>query len=200
MTEPHISDATRADASSDSDRKIRVRSVWTSVRHASPEGSTERSEEIDCVATIGYAAALARERERLLVARRVVLPDGGERLVFVADEHGGPEVAVGPARGLGGASEQGLHPGVLEEHADRAGERGVRSGGHVEREDPSVFDQFGERRQPSAESGQGVGGRVTVGFLPRARVFLTSDGRSGGRRRAEYAGDLRARRRARGRR
>jgi len=53
MTVPHISDAIFADASSDSDRKIRVRSVCTSVRHASPEGSTERSEEIDWVATIG---------------------------------------------------------------------------------------------------------------------------------------------------
>ena len=53
MTEPHISDAIFAEPSSESDRKIRVRSVWTSVRHASPEGSTERSEEIDCVATIG---------------------------------------------------------------------------------------------------------------------------------------------------
>ena len=30
-----------------------MRSVWTSVRHASPEGSTDRSEEIDWVATIG---------------------------------------------------------------------------------------------------------------------------------------------------
>ena len=53
MTEPHISDAIRAEDSSESERKIRVLSVWTSVRHASPEGSTERSEEIDCVATIG---------------------------------------------------------------------------------------------------------------------------------------------------
>ena len=53
MTLPHISDAIRADDSSDSDRKIRVRSVWRGVRQASPPGSTERSEEIDCVATIG---------------------------------------------------------------------------------------------------------------------------------------------------
>ncbi len=53
MTEPHISDAILADDSSDRDSKIRMRSVWTSVRHASPEGSTERSDESDCVATMG---------------------------------------------------------------------------------------------------------------------------------------------------
>ena len=113
MTEPHISDATRADASSESDRKIRVRSVWTSVRHASPEGSTERSEEIGLRGDDRDAAALpGSARNAFLVARRVVLPDGGERLVFVADEHGGPQVAVGPARGLGGAPQQRLHPRV----------------------------------------------------------------------------------------
>ena len=53
MTLPHISEASLADDSSLKDRKIRVRSVWRSVRQASPPGSTERSEEIDCVATIG---------------------------------------------------------------------------------------------------------------------------------------------------
>ena len=53
MTLPHISEAILAEDSSESDRKIRVRSVWTSVRQASVPDSTERSEEIDCVATIG---------------------------------------------------------------------------------------------------------------------------------------------------
>ena len=53
MTLPHISEAILADDSSLKDRKIRVRSVWTSVRHASVPDSTERSEEIDCVATMG---------------------------------------------------------------------------------------------------------------------------------------------------
>ena len=35
MTLPHISEAILAEDSSLKDRKIRVRSVWTSVRHAS---------------------------------------------------------------------------------------------------------------------------------------------------------------------
>ena len=70
MTLPHISDAILADASSDSDRKIRVRSAWTSVRHASPEGSTERSEEIDCVATIGM------QRHCRVSANAFSSPDG----------------------------------------------------------------------------------------------------------------------------
>ena len=52
-TLPHISEAILAEDSSLSDRKIRVRRVWTSVRQASVPDSTERSEEIDCVATIG---------------------------------------------------------------------------------------------------------------------------------------------------
>ena len=59
------------------------------------------------------AAALPGQPERLLVARGIVLADGGERLVLVADEHGGPEVPSGPARELGGAPEKRLHPGVL---------------------------------------------------------------------------------------
>ena len=53
MTLPHISEAILAEDSSESERKIRVLSVWTSVRQASVPDSTERSEEIDCVATIG---------------------------------------------------------------------------------------------------------------------------------------------------
>ena len=57
----------------------------------------------------------------------VVLAHGGERLVLVADEDGGPEVASGPAGGLGGPPEERLHPGVLQQHADRATERRVRA-------------------------------------------------------------------------
>ena len=53
MTLPHISEAILAEDSSESERKIRVLSVWTSVRQASVPDSTERSEELDCVATIG---------------------------------------------------------------------------------------------------------------------------------------------------
>ena len=42
-----------ADESSASDRKMGVRSVWSSSRHASDCPSTARSDEIDCVVTIG---------------------------------------------------------------------------------------------------------------------------------------------------
>ena len=52
-TWPHMSLAILALASSLKDRKIRVRRVWSKVRQASPPWTTERSEEIDCVATMG---------------------------------------------------------------------------------------------------------------------------------------------------
>ena len=68
MTLPHISEAIRAEDSSLKDRKIRVRSVWRSVRQASParqhgaeRGDRLRGDDRD-------AAALPRQRERLLVA------------------------------------------------------------------------------------------------------------------------------------
>ena len=145
MTLPHISDAIRADDSSDSDRKIRVRSVWRSVRQASPPRSTERSEEIDCVATIGTQRHCRVSANAFLVARGIFLADGGERLVLVADEHGGPP-------------EQRLHPRVLEQDADGASERGVRARGHVQREDLAALDQLAERRQPAAEARHGPDG------------------------------------------
>ena len=135
------------------------------------------------MATIGDAAALARERERLLVAGGVVLADRRERLVFVADEHGGPHVAVRAARGLSGPSEQRLHPRVLEEDADGAGQRRVRTGGHVEREHLAVLDQVGERRHAAAEPRHG----------PDVRDFAAVLAVRGGvgRRRAEHARHVR---------
>ena len=50
---PHSSLAILADASSLRDRKIRVRSVYNSARQASDDPNTDRSEEMDCVATMG---------------------------------------------------------------------------------------------------------------------------------------------------
>ena len=50
---PHNSDAILALASSLKDRKIRVRSVCSSARHASELPSTARNEDMDWVATIG---------------------------------------------------------------------------------------------------------------------------------------------------
>ena len=46
-----------ADESSARDRKMRVRKVWSSARHASDWPSTACNDEIDCVATMGIAAA-----------------------------------------------------------------------------------------------------------------------------------------------
>ena len=54
-TWPHNVLAICADESSANDRKMRVRSVWSSARHASDWPSTARSDEIDCVATIGMS-------------------------------------------------------------------------------------------------------------------------------------------------
>ena len=50
---PHNSDAILALASSLKDRKIRVRSVCSSARHASELPNTARNEDMDWVATIG---------------------------------------------------------------------------------------------------------------------------------------------------
>ena len=158
MTLPHISDAIRADDSSDkrqedpgAERLEERAPGLASGQHGAERGDRLRGDDRD-------AAALPGERERLLVARGIVLADGRERLVLVADEHGGPEVASGPAGGLGGPPQQRLHPGVLEQHADGAGERGVRARGHVEREDLAALDQLAERRQPAPEARHGPAG------------------------------------------
>ena len=127
-----------------------MRSVWTSVRQASVPDSTERSEEIDCVATIGMQRHCRVSANAFSSPAGSSLAHGGERLVLVADEHGGPEVASGPAGGLGGPPQERLHPGVLEQHADGASERRVRARGHVEGEDAARLDQLRERRQPAA--------------------------------------------------
>ena len=60
-----------ADESSASDRRMRVRSDWSSARHASDGPSTARSYEIDCVATMGSGAtgASARTSSRRSPAR-----------------------------------------------------------------------------------------------------------------------------------
>ena len=57
VTWPHSVLAICADESSASDRKMRVRSVWSSARYASDWPSTARSDEIDCVATMGIRRA-----------------------------------------------------------------------------------------------------------------------------------------------
>ena len=69
-TWPHSSLAIWAEASSLSDRKIRVRSVCNSARHASDDPNTARNEEIDCVATIGM------QRHCRVSAKDFSSPDG----------------------------------------------------------------------------------------------------------------------------
>ena len=149
--------------------------------HGAERGDRLRGDDRD-------AAALPGERERLLVARGIVLVDGRERLVLVADEHGGPEVASGPAGGLGGPPQQRLHPGVLEQDADGAGERGVRARGHVEREDLAALDQLAERRQPAPEARHGPDG---LGVLVRRSTIHMYGFVRVRRRRTEHARDLR---------
>ena len=68
MTSPQSELAVSAEESSASDRMMRVRSVWSSARHASDWPSTARRNEIDCVATMGIQPRLPRQCERLLVA------------------------------------------------------------------------------------------------------------------------------------
>ena len=68
-TWPHMSLAILALASSLRDRKIRVRRVWSRVRQASPPWTTERSEEIDWVATMGMQRLCRVRGEGLLIPR-----------------------------------------------------------------------------------------------------------------------------------
>ena len=67
---PHNSDAILALASSLRDRKMRMRSVCKSARQASDDPNTERSEEMDCVATIGM------QRHCWVSAKDFSSPDG----------------------------------------------------------------------------------------------------------------------------
>ena len=101
---------------------------------------------------------MAGEREGLLVARGVVLADGGEALVLVTDEDGRAKVAVGVLFHLGGAFEKGLEPGVLEKHPSRPGQRGRGACGHVERQDLPALDELVNAGEPLEERSRGVAG------------------------------------------
>ena len=118
---PHSSDAILALASSLKDRKIRVRSVCKSARHASDDPRTDRSEEMGLGGDNRDAAALTRQRKRLLIARWIVLAHGSKGLIFVTDKDGGPEVDARRLLHPGRTHEKRLKPGVLEHHAHGAG-------------------------------------------------------------------------------
>ena len=97
---PHNSDAILALASSLKDRKIRVRSVCSSARHAFELPSTARNEDMDW-----NAPALPGECKGFLIAGWIVLAYRGEGLILVTDKDGGPEVGHGGFFHLGGAHE-----------------------------------------------------------------------------------------------
>ena len=78
-----------ADESSASDRKIRVRSVCSSARHASDLPSTARSDEIDCVATIGKClGCLTQFAIDVRLPLPAVCPDCGADVLARADIKG----------------------------------------------------------------------------------------------------------------
>ena len=79
-TWPHNVPTICADESSASDRKMRgAKRLEQRPAKPSDRPSTARSDEIDCVATMGIQARPPRQREHLLVAGRVVLANGGRR-------------------------------------------------------------------------------------------------------------------------
>ena len=104
------------------ERKTLVRRVWSSVRQASWPESTLLSELMDCVATMGMTRDWRVRAEGFFVSGGVVLSDGRETVVLVAEEHGRAEVAVGVGLDLRRATEKGLQPGVFQEDADGAGQ------------------------------------------------------------------------------
>ena len=110
----------------------------------------------------GDDAALPGEGKRLLVPRGVVLADRGEGLVLVTDEDGGPEVTLRVRFHLCRPPEQGLEPGVFEEHADGAGQRRIRARGHVERQDLSALDQLVQGGRCHRILALSVGGRPSA--------------------------------------
>ena len=133
-------------ASSLKDRKIRVRSVCKSARHASELPSTARNEDMDWVATIGMHRHCRVKCKGFLIAGRIVLADRRERLVLVANKDSGPEVSAWGFLHLRGPHEQGLKPCVFEHHADGAGQRRVAPGWHIQGQHLAALDQFIERR------------------------------------------------------
>ena len=166
---PHSVEACSALASSLSERKIRVRSGCRRVRHASELPRTDRSDEMDCVATIGITRHCRVSAKGFLVAARVVLADAGERLILVAQKDGRPDVPARRCLHLRRPEEERLQPRILEHDADGAGERGIGAGGHVEGEHLPVVDELIERRKRLGERP----GRERRGQKTRA-----TDGRS----------------------
>ena len=79
---------------------MRERSVWSSARHASDWPSTARSDEIDCVATMGIRRN-CRVSANLLVAGGSSSPPRANGLVFVAQKTVSRELPRAPRRAPG---------------------------------------------------------------------------------------------------
>ena len=92
------------------------------------------------------AAALPGEGKGFLVAGWIVLTHGSERLVFVADENGGPEVLLRRCLHLRRPPQERLQPGVFEHYTYSTGQRRVAAGGHVQGQHLARLDQLIEGR------------------------------------------------------
>ena len=92
------------------------------------------------------AAALPGEGKGFLVSGGIVLAHGCERLVFVADEQGRPEVSLRFRLHLNWSPQERLKPGVLEHYADSSGQRRVGTGRHVQSQHLARLDQLIEGR------------------------------------------------------
>ena len=80
----------------------------------------------------GDALGLGCEREALFVAAGVVLADGGELLVLVADENRLPEIPCRIRLYFRRPQQERLQPSVLEHDVDGAPERRIRSRRHIQ--------------------------------------------------------------------
>ena len=122
-------------------------SVRSSARHASDQPNTARSDEIDCVATIGIS------RDWRVSANAFSSPAGSfsptvANVWYSSHRNmGGPEDAPRPALHLGRPAQQRLEPPLLEEHAHGARQRRIRAGGHVQAQHLAAVDHLVERRE-----------------------------------------------------
>jgi hypothetical protein len=107
-----------------------------------------RKSDLSC--NDGDALRLPGQGQKPVIARRVVPAHGGEVLVFIADEDGGPEV---PVRLLIHRRDTQQHgPLIIDLHhgADDLGERRVEGRGKVQAHDFARFNQLVERLQDDA--------------------------------------------------
>ena len=139
----------------------------------------------------GDHAALPGERKGFLVAARIVLADAGERLIFVAHKHGRPDVAAGLALHRRRPTQQRLQPRIFEHHADRASQRGIGAGGHVEGQHLAALDELVKGRQVAAQGDRGEGGGVRAVRVGRLLAGRSSALPRLGRGRAKDARDTR---------